>query len=171
MRWLIALVLGSSLTPRPLPERAKLADRVAVVQVLKSSVELRGGDVRKMFTHTEVLVGDVLKGPQPAPGIERLTITQLGGRSGLWESHVPGDATFAPGETALVLLRCSPTPNQCGLVGLAEGKVTLIGNDAFVFDLATNRHLKRPVADVLAEVRAAVKGGQGGSVAPAGAPR
>jgi hypothetical protein len=155
MRWLAALVLGSSLVPRPLTERAQLADRVVVVQVLSSRVELRDGDVRKMFTHTEVVVGDVLKGPS-GPGLDRLTITQLGGRYGLWESHVPGDATFVPGETALVLLRCSPTPSQCGLVGLAEGKVSLIGNDAFVFDLATNQHHKRPVADVLNEVRAAV---------------
>src|SRR3954454_7515462 len=155
MRWLAALVLGSSLAPRPLPERAKLADRVVVVQVLSSRVELRGGDVRQMFTHTDVLVGDVLKGPS-GPGLDRLTITQLGGRYGLWESHVPGDPTFAPGETALVLLRCSPTPSQCGLVGLGEGKVRLIGNDAYVFDLAKNQYVKRPVADVLNEVRAAV---------------
>lgn len=151
-----ALVFGSSLTPRPLKERAKLADRVAVVQVLSQRVELREGDVKQMFTHTEVLVGEVLKGPLATAGLDRITITQLGGRYGLWEAHVPGDTTFVPGETALVLLKCSPTPNQCGLYGLAEGKVQLVGNDAFVFDLASNTHARRPVAEVLNEVRSAL---------------
>src|SRR4051812_4527282 len=118
---LVASVLASSLAPRPLAERAKLADRVALVQVLSVSTELVGGDPRHMFTHVEVLVGDVIKGPRT----ETITITQLGGKSGLWESHVPGDATFVPGETALVLLKCSKDASHCGLVGLNEGKVPL----------------------------------------------
>ena len=101
-----ALVLGSSITQRPLAERAKLADRVVVVQVVSSRVEVRQNDPRQMFTHTEVVVGDTLKGPLGI-GLDRITITQLGGRWGQWEAHVPGDPTFAPGETALVLLKCT----------------------------------------------------------------
>jgi hypothetical protein len=158
MRFLaLALIAGSTLVPRPLKERAKLADRVVVVQVVSSRTEVRDGDPKKgMFTHTEVLVGETLKGPS-GPGFERLTITQLGGKWGLWEAHVPGDATFMAGETALVLLKCSPTPSTCGLVGLSEGKVTFIGNDAFVYDLAANRHARRPVSDVLLEVRESLR--------------
>ena len=162
--FLAALVFGSSVTPRPLPERAKLADRVVVVQVLSTRTELLGGDVRKMVTLTDVVVGDVLKGPS-GPGLDRITITQLGGRHGLWESHVPGDATFAPGETALVLLKCSTGPSRCGVVGLGEGKVKLLGSDAFIFDLATKSYTKRPVNEVFAEVRAAVS-----AAPPAGTP-
>src|SRR5450432_3289560 len=101
---LVAWVLASSLSPRALSQRAVQADRVAVVQVLAQRTELVGGDVHKMLTHTDVLVGDALKGPKGLP-YERLTITQLGGRSGFWEAHVPGDASFAVGETALVLLK------------------------------------------------------------------
>jgi hypothetical protein len=56
----------------------------------------------------------------------------------------------------LLILRCSKTPGQCGLVGLNEGKVPLIGSDAFVFDLSTGQYTKRPAADVLAQVRATV---------------
>ena len=152
---LAALVFGSTLQPQPFIERARLADRIAIVQVLSSRTELLGGDVRKMVTHTEVVVGDVLKGPQ-GPGLDRITITQLGGRYGLWESHLPGDATFAPGETALVLLKCSSTPHRCGLVRLGEGTVKVIGGDAFVFDLATGQHQKRPVAELVLELRAAL---------------
>ena len=150
-----ALVFGSSVTPRPLTERCKLADRVVIVQVLSSRTELLGGDVRRMVTLTDVVVGDVLKGPT-GPGLDRITITQLGGRHGLWESHVPGDATFAQGETALVLLKCSTGPGRCGLVALSEGKVKIIGNDAFIYDLATKQYTKRPVAELLTELRAAV---------------
>lgn len=153
--FLAALVFGSSVTPRPLAERAKMADRVVVVQVLSTRTELRDGDVRKMVTLTDVVVGDVLKGPS-GPGLDRITITQLGGRHGLWESHVPGDATFAPGETALVLLKCSTGPGRCGVVGLGEGKVKLLGSDAFVYDLQTKSYTKRPAGEVFAEVRAAV---------------
>ena len=148
-----ALVFGSSHTPTPLAERVHKADRIAVVQVLSSRTELYRGDVRKMLTHTEVVIGEVLKGPAVQPGLDRLTITQLGGRHGLWESHVPGDATFHEGETALVLLRCSPTPERCGLVGLGEGKVSLIGSDAFVFDLASNRYTREPAAGFLTRLR------------------
>ncbi len=151
-----ALVLGSSIIPMPLDSRVRVADRVVIAQVVDVRTELMNGDVHKMFTHTDVIVGEVLKGPVAAqPALDRITVTQLGGKHGGWEAHIPGDATFSPGETVLLLLRCSPTPAQCGLVGLNEGKVPLIGNDAFVFDLAKNQYTKRSVADLLAQVRAA----------------
>jgi hypothetical protein len=154
MRLLLpALVLASSLTPRPLTERAKLADRVAVVQVLSVTTELVGGDPHHMITHVEALIGDVLKGPVT----DRVTITQLGGKSGLWESHVPGDATFKPGETALVLLKCSRDATHCGLVGLGEGKVLFVGDDAFVYELQRKQYTKRAVSDLLRELRQAVQ--------------
>ena len=151
-----AWVTASSIVSRPLADRAREADRVVVVQVLSTRTELVGGNVRKMLTHTDVLVGDVLKGPK-GPNVERITITQLGGRSGPWESHVPGDATFTVGETAVVLLKCSKAMSQCGLLGLSEGKVQLVGNDAFVSDLATGRFTRRPVAELLAELRTATQ--------------
>ena len=150
-----AVVFGSSVTPRPLTERARLSDRVVVVQVMSSRTEIINGDVRRMVTLTDVVVGDVLKGPS-GPGLDRITVTQLGGRHGLWEAHVPGDATFAPGETALLLLKCSTGPGRCGLVALGEGKVKIIGSDAFVYDLATKQYTKRPVAELLTELRAAI---------------
>lgn len=170
-----ALILGSSVfasgvTPRPITERAKMADRVVVAQVLSTRTELINGDVRRMVTYTDVLVGDVVKGPS-GPGLDRITITQLGGRHGLWEAHVPGDATFAPGETALLLLKCSTGPNRCGLVALSEGKVKLIGSDAFVYDLSTKQHTKRPVAELLTELRAAVASQQPTPTQPAGVTR
>jgi hypothetical protein len=148
-----ALVFASTLTPRPLTERAKQADRVAVVQVLSVTTEMPGGDPHKMLTRVEVLVGDVLKGPRT----DTLTITQLGGKSGLWESHIPGDATFTPGETALVLLKCSKDGVRCGLVGLGEGKISFVGDAAFVYELHNKQFRKRAVADLLDEVRGAVK--------------
>jgi len=150
---LSALVLASTLTPRPLTERARQADRVAVVQVLSVTTEMVGGDPHRMLTRVEVLVGDVLKGPRT----ETLTITQLGGKSGLWESHIPGDATFTPGETALVLLKCTRDGARCGLVGLGEGKVPFVGDAAFVYELHNKQFRKRPVAELLDEVRGAVK--------------
>ncbi|MBL8957316.1 MAG: hypothetical protein JNK82_41470 [Myxococcaceae bacterium] len=151
-----ALVLGTSLLPMSFEARVRAADRVVIAQVLGVRTEVKNGNVRKMFTHTELLVGDVLKGPAAGLGRDRITVTQLGGKHGNWEAHVPGDATFTPGETALLLLRCSPTPDQCGLVSFNEGKVPLIGNDAFVFDLASSQYTRRPATDVIAQVRAAV---------------
>jgi hypothetical protein len=150
---LVASVLATSLTPRPLAERAKAADRVAIVQVLSVKTEVVGGDHRHMLTHVEVLVGDVIKGP----ATETLTITQLGGRDGPWEAHVPGDATFVPGETALVLLKCRKDDTHCGLVGLNEGKVPLVGGDAFVYELHRKQYKRRAVVEVLGELRDAVK--------------
>jgi hypothetical protein len=149
---LVASVLASSLTPRPLAERAKLADRVVLVQVLSVTTEVQGSDHRHMFTHVEVLVGDVIKGPRT----ETITITQLGGKDGPWEARVPGDATFVPGETALVLLKCSKDSTHCGLVGLNEGKVPVVGADAFVYELRTKQYKRRTVTEVMTELKAAV---------------
>ena len=134
--WFLALApsvaLAASIVDRPLRERAAGADRVALVQVLASRTLVPLGDLKKMRTVTRVQVGEDLKGKGPS----QIEITQLGGRFGLWESHVAGDATFAPGETAVLLLRCAPRPvngwAQCALLGLKGGKVPFVAGLAVV---------------------------------------
>jgi hypothetical protein len=152
--WLLlapGLALGSQIVKRSLTERARLADRVVLAQVLSSRVVAEGGNPRALMTLTDVLVGEHLKGQGP----ERLTILQRGGALGLREVHVPGDARLVNGETALLLLKC-PEPAVCVLTALGEAKVGVQGADALLFDLATSRLTRRPVNEVLAEVRAAV---------------
>jgi hypothetical protein len=145
------LALGSQLVKRTLAERARLADRVVLAQVLSSRVVAENGNPRALMTMTEVIVGEHLKGQGP----ERLTILQRGGALGLWEVHIPGDARLINGETALLLLKC-PEPAVCVLTALGEAKVGVQGADALLFDMATQQVTRRPLAEVKRELRAAV---------------
>jgi hypothetical protein len=152
--WLLlvpGVALGSQIVKRSLAERARLADRVVLAQVLSSRTVAQGGNPRALITLTEVLVGENLKGQGP----ERLTILQRGGALGLREVHVPGDARLVNGETALLLLRC-PEAAVCVLTALGEAKVGVQGADALLLDLATHKVTRRPLNEVLSEVRAAV---------------
>lgn len=141
------LALGSQVVKRSLAERARLADRVVLAQVLSSRTVAEGGNPRALVTLTEVVVGEALKGQGP----ERLTIVQRGGALGLWEVHIPGDARLVNGETALLFLKC-PEPAVCVLTALGEAKVGVQGDQALLFDLATRAVTRRPLAEVLAEI-------------------
>lgn len=153
------LALGSQIVKRTLTERARMADRVVLAQVLSSRVVAENGNPRALMTMTDVIVGEHLKGQGP----ERLTILQRGGALGLWEVHIPGDARLINGETALLLLKC-PEPAVCVLTALGEAKVGIQGADALLFDMATQQVTRRPLAQVKSEIRAAV-------AAPAVAPK
>ena len=153
------LALGSQIVKRTLTERARMADRVVLAQVLSSRVVAENGNPRALMTMTDVIVGEHLKGQGP----ERLTILQRGGALGLWEVHIPGDARLINGETALLLLKC-PEPAVCVRTALGEAKVGIQGADALLFDMATQQVTRRPLAQVKSEIRAAV-------AAPAVAPK
>jgi hypothetical protein len=145
------LALGSQVVKRTLGERARLADRVVMAQVLSARTVAEGGNPRALITLTQVLVGEHLKGQGP----ERLTIVQRGGALGLWEVHVPGDARLINGETALLFLKC-PEKDVCVLTALGEAKVGVQGADALIFDLGTQAVQRRPLADVTREIRTAL---------------
>ncbi|MFZ5469064.1 MAG: hypothetical protein ACOZIN_06440 [Myxococcota bacterium] len=149
-----AWALASSVIARTVGERAKEADRVVLAQVLDSRTLVPQDDPRRMLTVTTVLVQESYKGSGP----QRLEVVQLGGTHGLWEAHIPGDATFAAGEVALLLLRCGDPahPARCNLMALGEGKLLLVGEDVLLRSIAQNTFTRRKLAEVLAEIRAAV---------------
>ena len=159
-----ALAPASTVFEQTLGERTRAADRVVLAQVLDSRTEVAGWTparreggkpTPRMFTVTRVAVGTDLKGG----GAAQLELVQLGGRTGLWEAHVPGDASFTSGEQAVLFLRCRDRarPERCALVGLGAGKVPVVGNDAVLSSLARPERTRRPLREVAAEVRAASK--------------
>lgn len=145
------VALSSQVVKRTLAERARKADRVVLAQVLSTRTVAEGGNPRALVTLTAVVVGEHLKGQGP----DRLTVLQRGGSLGPYETHVAGDARLLPAETALLFLRC-PEPAICVLTALGEAKVSVAGAEAQLFDLSTGQVTRRPLADVLREVRAAV---------------
>lgn len=145
-----AVALATSIVPHTLADRARVSDRVAVVQVLQRWTESAPGEPKRLKTFTRVSVGEEIKGTGP----REVTIVQLGGRDGSVEQRIPGDADFAVGETALVFLTCKQ--ERCWLVALGEGKVAISGDEAFVRDLFTGAWSKRPVRELVRELRAAV---------------
>ena len=158
------LALATTLIERPLAERVRVADRVVLAQVLESrTVVLEmvpartagGRETPRMITVTKVAVGADYKGG----GTDQLEVVQLGGRYGLWEAHVPGDATFEPGETAVLLLQCRDpkAPNRCALVTLAEGKLQVVGESVFERNLSRGESTRRPLREVIEVVREAAK--------------
>src|SRR5437016_1913893 len=104
MRALVLLLLGTTLvTERSVGERARvLADRVVFAQVLDTRTVTDGAGPRGMKTFTRVAVGEEFKGSGPAI----FDIVQAGGSVGPYEAHIPGDARFRAGETAILLVRC-----------------------------------------------------------------
>jgi hypothetical protein len=143
-----SLALASSLSPHTLEQRAERSDRVALVQVLSSEVIAEHGDPRRLKTLTHVVVGRDVKGQ----GAAALTIVQLGGERDGWSMHLPGDAQFSVGETALVFLRCS-TESRCTLVGLGEGKLRLAGDGVVVHDLFTDKVSTEPLERLEARLK------------------
>jgi hypothetical protein len=159
-----SLALATSVIERSLAERARTADRVVLAQVLDTrtvvsgTVAPRGAQGReapRMLTVTRVVVGADYKGAGP----QQLEVVQLGGRYGLWEAHVPGDATFEAGETAVLLLQCkdAKAPDRCTLVTLSEGKLKVVGDSVLVPNLSRQESTRRPLRAVIDEVRAAGK--------------
>lgn len=149
-----ALVSATSIVARTVGERARQADRVVLGQVLESRTVVQEGDPRRMRTITKVAVGESYKGRGPS----ELEIIQQGGRWGLWEAHVTGDASFEPGQTALLLLRCRipGAPGRCTLVGLGEGKIEVLGDEALVRSISRGTITRRKLAELVREVRQAI---------------
>lgn len=148
-------VFATSALPMSLAERTRLSNRVVLAQVVSTQTVVNDGDPRSMRTVTQVRVGEAWKGDGPA----QLEVEQLGGRWGLWESHVPGDAQFTAGETVVLWLRC-PAQGACRLVRLGEGKARVEGGEAELSSLVTGQRTRTR----LRELKAAV-------VAPPGAKR
>lgn len=121
---LLSLFAASPAAERTVQDRARDADRIAMVKVLDSSVQVPDGDVMRMVTLTRLEVERELKGQGP----KIIELMQLGGTYGPWARHVPGDATFAAAERAVVLLRCrNPArPDRCVLLGLSKGKLPVV---------------------------------------------
>ena len=80
-----------------------------------------------------------------------MQLVQLGGRWGLYESHIPGDAELQVGSTALVFLKC-PQPNLCSLVALGAGALRMVDGQLLVPDLKTNTYSKQTLDAVVAQL-------------------
>ncbi len=141
---------ATTIVPHTLVDRARESDRVVLGQVLGSRVEMTAGDPRSLRTVVSVAVGRDVKGT----GEAHLTVTQVGGDYAGWSVHIPGDATFRTGETALLFLKCGRSTADCGLVALGEGKIAIEDGVALVHDLFTKQWTRRPLADLLAELAA-----------------
>jgi hypothetical protein len=145
---------ATSVIERSVGERARMADLVVLAQVLESRTIVQQGDPRRMLTVTKVVVGESYKGAAPS----QLEVVQLGGRHGLWEARIPGDATFEKGETAILLLRCRDPreSNRCNLLVLGEGKILVEGGEAQLRSISSGKLARRPVAAVIEEIRSAL---------------
>lgn len=151
------LLSASALATRPpelpIPERAARAQRIVLADVVSARVEVPDGNYRRMITVTTVAVREHLKGQGP----ERIQVLQAGGKSGPWESRVPGDATLQPGETALLFLNCrdAARPELCNLSGLGEGKLAVIPCARGYQVLVAGRPEPLPLEAAMDQIRAA----------------
>lgn len=150
--WLVLLVpavaVASTIIPHSLRDRAAKSDRVAVARVLEQHVVDEGTvDRPKLKTHTRLAVSQDVRGTGP----REVTVVQLGGKQGPWDSRIPGDASFVVGETALVFLSC-PVADRCYLVALGEGRLSIVGEDLVYRDLLAERWVKRPLKQVVQEL-------------------
>lgn len=146
--------LASTLIPHTLEDRLRESDRVAVVQVLSRHTVAESGDPRRLKTLTELVVGRDVKGG----GEQRLTLVQLGGTLGLSETRIAGDATFEPGETAVVFLKCRAA-TRCTLVALGEGKVPVVGGEALVHDMFQDRWSRVTLDELVLRLQKAAQQG------------
>lgn len=154
MRWnllllvLPAAVLASSITPHTLKQRADDSDRVALVQVLSRETVVENGDPRRMTTRSRLAVAQDYKGEGPP----HVTLLQMGGKSGLWELHVAGDAQLEVGATALVFLKC-PKPDLCGLVALGAGALRMVDGRLLVPDLKSETYSRQTLDAVVKQLQ------------------
>jgi hypothetical protein len=152
------LALGSTMPPQTIAELAGMSDRVVLARLGDSQIRVPGGNVRQMTTITRVEVQEEYRGKGP----KALQVVQLGGKHGLWESKVAGDANLLVGQTALLFLRC-PDPKaveRCTLVGLAASKLTLITGANGEREVELPRQIKggpgrRALREVIEEIRRA----------------
>jgi hypothetical protein len=146
---------ATQLADLPVRERARYADRIVFAQILDSRTELPpDGNPRGMRTLTRILIAQNIKGSGP----ERIEILQLGGTYGLWAAEIPGDARFQQGEQAILLLTC-PQANRCGLVGLGEGKIPVVGSstgqDAIVRSIGKGTYFRWKITELIGELASA----------------
>jgi hypothetical protein len=144
---------ASSIRVTSVEERARLSDRVVRGEVLSTKTVVPDGDVRRMITITTLRVHDRYKGQ----GAATVEIFQIGGKSGLWEAHVPEDARFEVGERAVLFLRCrdASKPDRCTLVGLKTGKLTQKSDDEVVEDTPQGAAVRKRLSSVVAEIKKA----------------
>lgn len=150
--------------PHTVPQRAMASDRVVVVEVLERKTVTDPVDPRKFKTHTQLTVRENVRGTGPTS----VTLVQLGGQRGDERVFVPGDADFTVGEKALVFLHCpAPNPDRCYLVAMGEGKLPIVdGDKVIVHDMFTHEHARRPLRDLIAELRSLPPGKVRGPAAP-----
>jgi hypothetical protein len=147
-----------SLPSQTIAELARASDRIVLARVVDQRVNVPEGNVRQMTTISRLEVLEEYRGQGP----RSLELVQLGGRSGLWESHLAGDAKLTVGETALVFLRCpeAKAAAPCVLVGQGAGK-QLVTQDAQgkrrvqVPEQVKGGAGERPLSEVLDEIRQA----------------
>lgn len=164
---LMALVpfvaLATSQIPHTVPQRALASDRVAVVEVVERKTVSDPADPRRIKTHTQLQVRENVRGTGPSS----VTLVQLGGTLGQQAFIIPGDAEFTVGERALVFLHCT-APERCYLVAMGEGKLPIVdGDKVVVHDMVTEEYSRRPLRELIAELRALPAGKVRGPAAPA----
>ncbi len=143
-----AAALATSITPHTLAQRAAEADRIALVQVVSKQTVLENDDPRRMKTLSTLAVAQSYKGE----GALHVQLVQRGGKSGLYEAHIPGDAQLEVGATALVFLKC-PQPNICSLVALGAGALRMVDGQLWVPDLKTLTYSRQTLAAVVAQLQ------------------
>jgi hypothetical protein len=142
--------LATTIIPHTVAQRAQVADRVVLAQVLSQVVEEQPkGHVVPFKTLTRVVVGQDLKGRGP----QELTIVQLGGRRGPETMEIPGDARFFVGETAVLFLTCRVAADRCQLVALGAGKLDVVGEHVLYQDLKSGAWQRERLADFAAALQ------------------
>lgn len=147
--WRLGAVLAVSahaatVVPLSLEDRARAADRVVVARVVWQRVEEQQSERIPLKTLTGLQVERDIRGSGP----REVAVVQLGGRHGLLSVEIPGDASFAVGERAVVFLRCTKAATRCHVVGLGQGKLA-IKNDAFEWtDAATQQQSTRALSEL-----------------------
>ncbi|SET51112.1 hypothetical protein [Stigmatella erecta] len=152
------MALATPGEPQSLEALVQASDRVVLARVKGSHVRVPQGNVRQMTTVSQLDVLEEYRGQGP----QALEVVQLGGRSGLWESRLVGDATLTEGETALFFLRC-PDPQgvtRCALVGLGAGKSPVTAGENGQRQVQISAQMKggpasRPLSEVIEEIRRA----------------
>ena len=165
---LMALVpfvaLATSQIPHTVPQRALASDRVAIVEVVERKTVSDPSDPRRIKTHTQLQVRENVRGTGPSS----VTLVQLGGTLGQQTFVIPGDADFSVGERALVFLHCT-APERCYLVAMGEGKLPIVdGDKVVVHDMVTEEYARRPLRELIAELRALPAGKVRGPAATGG---
>lgn len=126
---LLALIplLAIQMRPVAIEDLAARAERVVHAKV--DAVEVSATDGGSPVTHVELLVTETWKGSHEP----RLKLVQPGGTLGRRRVVVPGDATYQPGQEAVVFLVSNPRGEWLTLE-LGQGKFDVLrtGKGAYV---------------------------------------